>query len=85
MALAVASQALQSTGVFCVLGIALGTCLVLVYSPYFGKQWLPYLQQKSCKHRCFCPGQSNHCGGRQEYSCQSALSHNPCAGDYLEW
>ena len=42
---ALLSKALQSAGVFHVLGIALGTCLVLGYSSYFGKQWLPYLQE----------------------------------------
>ena len=55
------------------------------YSPYFVKQWLPYLQQKSCEQRCSGPGQSDHCGswGRQEYSCPPTLSHDPCVWDYL--
>ena len=45
------------------------------------------LQQKSCEQKCFGPGQSDHCGswGRQECSCPSALSHDPCAWDYLEF
>ena len=63
-----------------------GHLLVLGYSTYFGKQWPPYLQQKSCEQGCSDPGQSNLSGsqGRQEYSCPSPLSHDSFAWDCLE-
>ena len=86
MTSALAPEALQSTGFPLHFGHCPGHLLMLGYFPYFVKQWLPYLQQKSCEWGHFGPGQSDHCGswGGQEYSCPSALSHDPYAWDYLE-